>query len=492
MIRTTTALLVLAGALLLSSVVGVLALRGRPVTIDRLVSARGEAGGWSVAASVVATSMGVWILLAPAEAGAAFGGLPAVLGYALGSAVPLLLFVPIGARLRERMPEGHSLTEYALARFGPRFYAFALVVSLFYMLVFLAAEMTGVALALSLLAGVPPATTATLVGTLALAYTAYGGLPASLATDAVQALLVLPLLAVAVAGTLLSLGGPSAAYATVSTNAPVALSLTNPTGVEFGLYVGIAVVGANVLNQGLWQRVWAAESTAAVRRGFAVAAVAVVPVVFLTGSFGILAAGLGVVGDAPGVALFSVVEATLPRWAAVAVVGVAVLLVTSSADTMLNAVASLVTVDAARVLESPSDATLRRLARLLTLAVAVVAVVVGAQGYGVLTLFLLADLLGAAVVAPFVLGLFSSSLTERAALTASLAGLSVGLVFFPATNALLSAVGLALPTPSYLFAFAGTTGLSLAGSLLGIARSDATFAFESLSAGVTRLGGEER
>jgi SSS family solute:Na+ symporter len=492
MVGTGVAIGVAIVALLLTAGAGFRAVAGRGASTETLLSARGRAAEGTVAASVLASSMGVWILLAPAEAGAAFGGVPAVLGYALGSAVPLLLFIPVGARLRETMPGGHSLTEYVLARFGPRFYAFVLVVSLFYMFTFLAAEMTGVALALSLVAGVPPTVTALLVGTLALAYTAYGGLPASLATDTAQALLLIPLLAVGFGGSMLALGGVSEVHATVATNAPTTLSLTNPTGVEFGLYVGLAVVGANMLNQGLWQRVWAAESTRAVRRGFGLAAVAVVPMVLLAGLFGVVAAGLGVVGDAPGIALFSVVEAALPTWVAVALVAIATLLVTSSADTMLNAVAALVTVDAVRVLENPDDETLRRIARVLTFVVAALAVGVGAQGYDVLALFLLADLLGAAVFAPFLLGLFQPALTENGALAAGVSGLLVGLAYFPITNPLFASLGIPLPTPSFLLAFAGATGCSLAVSLGAIAQSDTAFEFETLSAGVARLGGERR
>lgn len=492
MVGTTLAVVVAVIALLATAVVGFRTVEGRAASTELLLSAHGRASAGTVAASVLASSMGVWILLAPAEAGAAFGGVPAVLGYALGSAVPLLLFVPVGARLREVMPEGHSLTEYVLARFGPRFYGFVLVVSLFYMFTFLAAEMTGVALALSLVAGVPPAVTAVLVGTLALAYTAYGGLPASLATDTAQAVLLIPLLVVGFAGSLLALGGVNEVHATIAATAPETLTLTNPTGVEFGLYVGLAVVGANMLNQGLWQRVWAAESTDSARLGFGLAALAVVPMVFLSGMFGVVAAGLGVVGDAPGIALFSVVDAALPAWVAVLLVAIATLLVTSSADTMLNAIAALVTVDAVRVLDDPDDATLRRVARLLTLVVAAFAVAVGAQGYDVLSLFLLADLLGAAVFAPFLLGLFQPALTENGAILAGIAGLGVGLAYFPITNPVLATLGVPLPAPSFLLSFVGATGLSLTVSLVAITSSDASFKFDALSGGVARIGGENR
>jgi len=71
-------------------------------------------------------------------------------------------------------------------------YVFVLVVSLFYMFIFLSAELTGITSALQLIAGVPRWQTATLIGGFVLVYTGYGGLRASIFTDTLQTLLILP------------------------------------------------------------------------------------------------------------------------------------------------------------------------------------------------------------------------------------------------------------------------------------------------------------
>ena len=65
---------------------------------------------------------------------------------------------------------------------------------LFYMFIYLAAEITGMALIAHLVAGVPLWVTAVMVLAATLAYTTYGGLRASIFTDGVQAILMLPLL----------------------------------------------------------------------------------------------------------------------------------------------------------------------------------------------------------------------------------------------------------------------------------------------------------
>lgn len=460
MVSTELALAVTVVALGVFTVAGVLHARGRVQTLDDYVTARATTGPAATTATLVASVMGAWILLAPAEAGAAFGGLPAVLGYAIGSAIPFLLFIPVGLRVRELLPEGHSLTELALARYGRLMYVLVLAVSIFYMSVFLAAELTGVAAALALIAEVPQPYTAALIGGFVLLYTTYGGLVASVFTDTLQTIVILPLLAVSFTGAILALGGTGSLHAAATSADPVLLDPTFGPGVAFGVYVAFAVLGANMLNQGVWQRVYAARDNESVRRGFSVAAVAVIPLVLLAGLFGVVSAALGLTADGgASVAFFLLVIEAFPEWIALAVVVLAVLLVASSADTMCNAIASLVTIDLARLVDADGQ-TLGRAGRLLTALVAIGATVVGAQGYSVLALFLTADLVAAAVFVPFLAGLWSTTLSDRGALAASLAGLTVGITYFPHSASALAALPVPTPAPSFLAAFAGATLVS--------------------------------
>ncbi|MFC7315657.1 sodium:solute symporter family transporter, partial [Halomarina halobia] len=196
MVSAGVALAVTFVVVALTAAAGIAASRRGIEGVEDFISARNTVGGGSLTATIVASSMGAWILFSPAEAGAAFGGLSAVVGYALGSAVPLAAYSVLGPRIRRLIPEGHSLTEYAYVRYGPTMYAFVLVISVAYMFTFLAAELTGIAGGLEVVAGVPAWQTAVVVGGAVLLYTAYGGLKASIFTDAVQTLVILPLLAV--------------------------------------------------------------------------------------------------------------------------------------------------------------------------------------------------------------------------------------------------------------------------------------------------------
>ncbi|WP_458209236.1 sodium:solute symporter family transporter [Haladaptatus sp. NG-SE-30] len=491
MVSTTLALGVTTATLALVTALGLWYARGRVDSIEEYLTARNSTGRGMTTATLIASSMGAWILFSPAEAGAAFGGLPAIAGYAIGSALPLWLFVSVGTRIRELIPEGHSLTEYVLARYGRRMYAYVLVITVFYLFVFLAAEITGIASALGLVAGIPNWQTATLIGLFVLVYTGYGGLVASIFTDTIQTLVILPLLAIGFAGAIISLGGAREIYHTVTQSSPHLLNPAYPPGVEFGVYVVFAVLGANMFNQGQWQRVFAAEDTQTVRRAFALAGLTVVPMIFLAGLFGLAASGMGLLdtGNA-SVAFFLVLNRAFPEWVTLVVVVLAVLLVMSTADTLFNALASIVTADLPRLLDDPDHETLTLVARGFTLVVAIATIVVGAQGYSVLTLFLLADLLAAATFVPFLHGLYSRRATENGALVASIVGLVVGFVYFPMLREFVAAIpifGTMLPPPSFLWSFLGATVSSGVVALLAARISETRFDLDRLGREIRSL-----
>jgi Na+/proline symporter len=403
--------------------------RGAAGALEDYITARGTVGTPTAAATLIASGMGAWILFGPAEA-ATWDGLPTLLGYSLGAAAPLLVFIPLGARVRRLMPEGHSLTEYVYYRYGRGMYLFTLAVIVFYMFVFLAAEVTGMCLIANLIADVPMWVTAVVVVGATLAYTAYGGLKASIFTDAVQTLFILPLLAAVVVGGYVSIGGFRPAAEGLAERAPQLAEWGSLVGIGGGLTFVIAVLVANLFHQGYWQRVYAVRDTGVLRRGCLIAAVAVVPIVFFPGLFGLAAVGLNRV-ETPSVALFGVLLGSLPAWLVLGLAILALALVMSSADTLLNGISSIVAVDLRRSLPGKGEGFLLNASRLSTLVLAIPLVLIASQGYSVLYLLLLADLVCASAAFPVFFGLYSERHTGRVAVAGTLAGLIAGAFFFP-------------------------------------------------------------
>ena len=412
---------------------GVVYVRRRTLSLEDYIVSRSSAGTSVATATLVASVIGAWVLLSPAETGT-WAGMVALIGYGVGQAAPLVAFIFVGPRMRRLMPEGHSLTEYIWHRYGPYMYVFGLGVIVFYMFIFLSAELTGIAGAVNVLADTPLWLTAAIVGLLTVAYTAYGGIRASIFTDSIQFTLILPLLLIAFAVAVTQLGGLGDAFRSVSDNQPQLLSMTHGAGIEFGVTLVIAILAANMFHQGFWQRVYTVRDFRSLKWGFGIAGVIVVPLIFLSGLMGIMAVGKDVVGDNPSVALFSLVNAVMPTWAVVAVLVLALVLVMSSLDTLLNGIASAVTSDLARFKPALRGATLLRSSRSLTVVLIVPAIFIASKGYSVLYLFLIADMVCSAAVFPVFWGLYSKRFSGTAALASSVVGLAAGVLFFPKSD----------------------------------------------------------
>jgi solute:Na+ symporter, SSS family len=362
--------------------------------LDDYVSARGSQGASALGLSFLASGLGAWILFAPPELGALLG-LGAVVGYAVAAAAPFVILAFVGPRLRRLVPAGQALSEFLRARFGRAAGTVVALVSLAYMGVFVAAELVAVAGLAEIIGGVPRTLTVLAVVGATLAYTAYGGLRASLRTDRWQSWLVVVLLAVAVAAVLTSVTEPVAA---VRGSGLLGIGRASATSAATLI---IAVTAANLFHHGYWQRVWSATDDRALRHGALLGAAITVPVMLLAGGFGVLAASTGL-AEVPALSVFALIG-QLPTAIVAVVLLLGVALVASSVDTLENGLAALV------VSERPS----LRLghARAITVVVMLPAAVVGITATSVLQLFLIADLLCAALVAPALLGLWRRTTT---------------------------------------------------------------------------------
>lgn len=431
MLEPRIVLLVTLAVLTLFTWLGIRHTRGRIRSADDYLSARNTTRIGATTATLVASVMGGWILFSPAEAGADFG-LTAVIGYGLGSMTAMLVYVFLAPRIRDLVPEGHTLSEYAHARYGSLMAGFVLLVSVFYMFLFLATNMTAITGALALLAGIPIWATAILVGAFVLLYTAYGGLKASIFTDKIQLLLLLPLLVIGYGAALHWLGGTGAIHsATMNTN-PQLLSMGFLPGILFGISLVIAILGAELLNQAWWQRTYAAENKRTLRPAFLLAGLIVFPMVVLGGLFGVAAAGLGLVPEGgSSVALFHLLLAAMPDWIVLTIVLLALLLVMSTSDTLLSAIASIITTDLPRHDPHITNAKLTRIARSVTIIAALGAIWIAAQGWSVLAIFFTADLFAVATAFPLLFGLWNRRAPEWGVLLAAVVGMIVGLSYFP-------------------------------------------------------------
>ena len=144
-----------------------------------------DENSFSLTASLTASALGAWILFGQASA-ATWGGIGAVIGYALGTAAPMLFLYNFGPKIRKEFPKGLTLTEFIKKRFGIGILKICLFLILFYLTIFLIAEVTAIASLLNFISEVPLWITAGVTLIICLLYILRGGFALSIITDKYQ------------------------------------------------------------------------------------------------------------------------------------------------------------------------------------------------------------------------------------------------------------------------------------------------------------------
>ena len=407
--------------------VGYQAATEKELDADEYLSARGTQSWQRIGLSLFASGMGIWILFGPSEVGY-WGGFWDVVGYAVSASTPFLLLAYVGPMVREKLPDGVTLADYVRMRIGRPMQIYVGVISVVYMFTFLFAEFTAIGKAMHVLSDMDPIIPMLAVGAVTAGYTAYGGLPASLRTDRIQAWVVLwlvvALLLILFAGDISSLISDAKAYNPEGDIDWSIGSMSYMDSFKSGLALVIAITAAEMFSQGNWQRAWASEDEEALKKGSLLAAALVLPLVFIMGVLGTVAAAQGAAAD-PSAAFFILLEDVhVLVIAGFVVLGMA--LVCSSVDTLQNAVSASINRDLA---DGKMDL---KQARIVTVAMIPLAIYLATgptvagftfDAYSVFGIFLFADLLAAATVLPVLLTLW-----ERIDSRASLAGAVCGLL----------------------------------------------------------------
>lgn len=465
--------------------VGYQAATEKELDADEYLSARGTQSWQRIGLSLFASGMGIWILFGPSEVGY-WGGFWDVVGYAVSASTPFLLLAYVGPMVREKLPDGVTLADYVRMRIGRPMQIYVGVISVVYMFTFLFAEFTAIGKAMHVLSDMDPIIPMLAVGAVTAGYTAYGGLPASLRTDRIQAWVVLwlvvALLLILFAGDISSLISDAKAYNPEGDIDWSIGSMSYMDSFKSGLALVIAITAAEMFSQGNWQRAWASEDEEALKKGSLLAAALVLPLVFIMGVLGTVAAAQGAAAD-PSAAFFILLEDVhVLVIAGFVVLGIA--LVCSSVDTLQNAVSASINRDLA---DGKMDL---KQARIVTVAMIPLAIYLATgptvagftfDAYSVFGIFLFADLLAAATVLPVLLTLWER-IDSRASLAGAVCGLLSVVVYGMYTADLSTGIGyITSPTNElglanlevFLAALIGSGLVTIAGSEILI-RSEST------------------
>ena len=400
---------------------------------------------FSLTTSLVASALGAWILFGPASA-ATWGGMGAVIGYALGTAFPLFILIYLGERLRKLYPKGKTLIEAVRLRFGKKLFKLILFLTIFYMFIFLIAEVTAVSLLVNYISGTSLWITSLIVIVSSLTYTLYGGLRASIFTDKIQFIVFLLLLLISFSY-LISFNTNEFSLNFINEHKPILLSSKYLPNFTAGLTFFIAVAATNLFHQGNWQRIYAAKNNKILKKSLIISFIIIIPIVFFMGFTGLVAVSSNS-SVVPDLAFFSLLFKEQSLMLPAIVIVLAISLTISSIDTLINAISSLVVVDGNKLVNFRIDYL--KLSKYFIAVLSIIAFVVASRGLSILYLFLLADLFCCAAVLTVFYSFYDKEISEKNAYISIIIGLFVGLLLFPNPDYSKSIlIGILLPISNF-------------------------------------------
>ena len=398
--------------------------------LNNYLTANRNIGVFSLTTSLTASALGAWILFGPASA-ATWGGIGAVIGYSLGTAFPMFFLIYLGKKIRKELPRGSSLIEFMRIKFGKSLFKLILLLTIFYMFIFLCAEVTAVAVLINYISGTELWVTALIVLISTLVYTLYGGLRASIFTDNIQMIVIGILLLISLIYINIFTGSDFSIDFVKEKN-PQLLSLSYVPSYTAGLTFFIAVAATNLFHQGNWQRVYAAKNFETLKKSLLISFFIIVPVVFFMGFTGMVAFSLDPT-IRPDLGFFTLLLKEQTKFLSFFVIVLGLALTISTVDTLVNAISSLIVVDGNATFNLDKKKSLN-FSKYIILFLSLISFIIASKGFDILYLFLLADLFCCAFVLTVFYSFYNKHINEKTAYVSIFAGLIGGFLMFPAPD----------------------------------------------------------
>ena len=385
---------------------------------------------FSLTTSLTASALGAWILFGPASA-ATWGGIGAVIGYALGTATPMFFLLNFGPKIRKEFPTGLTLTQFIKKRFGLGILKISLFLIFFYMTIFLIAEVTAIAYLLNYISNVPLWITSAITLIICLLYVLRGGFKLSVITDKYQFIFIALIILLSIFLILGDIESPS--FEIIKKNSPLLIDKDYLPNYTAGLTFFIAVAATNLFHQGNWQRVFSAKNNSTLRNSLIYSSFLIFFIVFWMGYSGLIAYSLNP-EVIPDLGFFDLLLKDKNSFIVIGVLVLALSLTLSTIDTLINAISSLIIVNGDQINKSLKGKEIKKKTNKIIFLLSIVVFIFASKGYSILYLFLLADLLCSAAVVTIFYGFFNRKINSNLAFLSIICGLLFGLLFFPSQN----------------------------------------------------------
>ena len=399
--------------------------------LNNYLTANRNIGLFSLTTSLTASALGAWILFGPASA-ATWGGIGAIIGYSLGTAFPMFFLIYLGKKIRKEFPKGSSLIEFMRKKFGKSLFKLILLMTIFYMFIFLCAEVTAIAVLINYISGAELWITALIVLLSTLVYTLYGGLRASIFTDNIQMIVIGVLLLISLSY-ITSLTGSEFSFKFIKEKNPHLLSSSYVPSYTAGLTFFIAVAATNLFHQGNWQRVYAAKNFETLKKSLIISFFIIIPIIFYMGFTGMVAFSIDPT-IRPDLGFFTLLLKEQTEILSLIVIILGLALTISTVDTLINAISSLIVVDGKATFNMDKKTNYLNFSKYLILFLSFISFIIASKGFDILYLFLLADLFCCAFVLTVFYSFYNKNINEKTAYVSIIAGLIGGFLMFPSPD----------------------------------------------------------
>ena len=333
--------------------------------------------------SFYASGMGLWILTSPAEV-AWYGLGYDIYGYALSAATPFILIYIFGPRISRLLPDGITLAQFVEKKYGTVAQKIVSVVAVIYMGAFLIAEFASISFLFESVSGVSGIVVSALVAATTFLYLNKTGFKASYITDKIQGIGIILLLTL-----LFGLWFNQNSLNEISNFANLGgLNTFETYSLKSALAVVIAVTAAEIFSTGYWQRTFSAINEATIKKASIYSGLGVFVTILLLGIAGAVGAGKGL--ETPTLSFID--QLNLNSVTVMVLISLATLLVTSSVDTLENAISSTISIDIIKKGSKEANA--------ITLVVIILALFASTTVTNIFTVFLVADLFATSLVFP--------------------------------------------------------------------------------------------
>jgi Na+/proline symporter len=302
---------------------------------------------------------------------------------------------------------------------------------IFYLFIFLCAEVTAISKLIYYISGLDVWISASIILSFTLIYVLFGGLKATIRSDGIQFIAII-LLFFYLIFALFFQNNNNLNLNIFEENFIKFNSKSLITSFQFGFVFFIAVAATNLFHQGNWQRVYAAKNEKILVKSLLISFFIIFIIVLglgLTGSISKLN-GLKFNED---LAFFSIILNERDIFVSLIVLIFSLCLTISTVDTLLNSISSL-TIVHSKDFYNFKYLKDKKLSNVILILLSILCLVIALYQLSVLYLFLLADLLCCACVYVIFKGFYQKRIYPNHSFILIMTGLSLGLLFFPSLD----------------------------------------------------------